>query len=1147
MQESGKNSSASGLLVRRLRSSDSFPLSEGGRNEVCRPWSSRSRDTRKESVTSPIIQDDPSTASNHVQMINVRTLPDSASGDEESNDFVVGRINGEVDSNRDTNIRDSSQIQPSQDVLSRTYDVLLEETLEVIASPSLTSKTPAPLFQLGAGRKSEERGKKNDVGQFQRPLLGRIRSGPAEIGKDKEFKKLRSLLTRTLSFRRTDRSLNLAKRVEVDNRSHLSTPPSTECGTIIESIECKVLESMVHSGSSTSTRSGRRLRSRKEAIQNGADIREMPKGAACSNPEVSAVDGSPDPLSVLTFIEVDVDEAEGEGMGFSAITGGSSYYLDNVASRFLALVGTSGSTDCVDGRGAANVDLKDQSDLHAFLEGSTIPNDGGPRDSSDVHKINRRGEISTEMTYEEMLLTLRDSSADTKVREEEPIYKLSQEMTSGEINSFNKAPSVARDIASELNKTPENLGFERTHEETVMQGSPRKHLFNLRGTHNGRSKMKENAVISHAGRREERESDYMVVDFSKELTYEELKRECVFTPPLAKNTDTSTAAEITVSNDTIHPATDSSVVNETHVDLSHSVMLKNARQRNTSIKHVANVSAHRDIDISERRDNAGICACNAQYAHCQDALEMALVVPSSSCFILSASYGYQGASETSRGHKQEKSSSVKEKQGDSEPKEKLSIGLRLESTYAADSNASLPLLSLQDRAPLQTQYQSTTEASCEVYIEAMRRTPIVTHKPTFKQSEYKLERRNKERNLSTTLRESNRDEALRLRWTKTVNSPDAATKALTPVAPATYDDPNNVIEKIRDSLAVNGDSALCALAAKMQEAIPTDKARSMHDREESAATLLESLVDQVDSSEDGEHSLNLETRPLILRSFLEDALVQSAHLEILGSEEWIVPDCSSNPCYVASFHHSSAIKCDPEIYSAEEKKDEEYIASEASDAIPASGYCHDRDMQSNRSSRSPYNEEFTWSFLHEMMSTGQTLLYMGQVNALPNLRTAQKKRAVTMFIEPGSIQMDDSCSFSPRLVWMTLELESSLHSVMTSSVALTRISSIEFDCWDDSNEWKNVHSAPCFSIVTDEGEAHLFQAGSQHSRAALVYGVRNVIAWLCFSLVTGDAVTTSILCSDESSECSSESLNSALEISFKRLKTMNQFAHNLLD
>jgi hypothetical protein len=398
--------------------------------------------------------------------------------------------------------------------------------------------------------------------------------------------------------------------------------------------------------------------------------------------------------------------------------------------------------------------------------------------------------------------------------------------------------------------------------------------------------------------------------------------------------------------------------------------------------------------------------------------------------------------------------------------------------------------------------------------------------------------------ISKTPSESNREDIRSRQQEKKMGFPDTLTHTLISSASAASVDPQYAIEEIRGSLAVNGESTLPALALKLQEEIRTSQANAINEREDPAAWLRESLVDQADYSDDDEQSLNLEKKPLLVQNFLEDALVQSAHVELLGSEEWIVPDSSSNPGIVP-FHYSSVMSSYTELYSAEEKKDNEHLMSGVSGAIGEPFY--DKEVQSSENSRLSYNEALTWRFLHEMMSTGQTLLYLGQASTLTGPQSALIKRAVTMFIEPGSVGADGRFSFSPRLVWMSLDIESSLQSRMMSSVEFMSIRSIKQGRLGGSNGSNKSHSDPCFSIVTDEGNAHGFQAGSQHSRVLLMHGVQSVIAWLCYCLVTGDAIASSILCSDERSIGSSELLTSGQELAPKRLETLNQFAHKLLD
>jgi hypothetical protein len=292
----------------------------------------------------------------------------------------------------------------------------------------------------------------------------------------------------------------------------------------------------------------------------------------------------------------------------------------------------------MDSGGVTSTDINSRNDLNAFLEGSTVPNDES-RGSPGVPR-----EQSKETTYEEMLATMRGMTA----REVATIDKASSEMTSGKMHSLNEVLSATRNDGSAPTSTGEHNEIELTYEATKQQAAPRQHMFRLNGTKYGRSSMNERKVVSCAGESDEKGTDYMAADNSRELAYKSWKRDVVFSSSVTKDTSVGVTSEL-LSNETVQPTNKSSVVS----DHFHCSLFKNGEEENTSLKRVITIASEQSTDISEGQDNVDSSACNYLDARCQDALEVTLVLQSKSCLILSSSHGYQDFAEAGKGIKAE--------------------------------------------------------------------------------------------------------------------------------------------------------------------------------------------------------------------------------------------------------------------------------------------------------------------------------------------------------------------------------------------------------------------------------------------------------------------------------------------------------------
>ena len=209
--------------------------------------------------------------------------------------------------------------------------------------------------------------------------------------------------------------------------------------------------------------------------------------------------------------------------------------------------------------------------------------------------------------------------------------------------------------------------------------------------------------------------------------------------------------------------------------------------------------------------------------------------------------------------------------------------------------------------------------------------------------------------------------------------------------------------------------------------------------------------------------------------------------------------------------------------SAEEKKDDsECGIGLALESEQSFSKMSDRGIES-LSQQFFYDEEFTWGFLHEMMTSGLTLLQMQPPESLNSKGWAE--RTVNMVIEPGTGGDD-----SPRIQWSSIEI-GRINHVTTTSVNLFGIRSIEMIGIRDPS--------PFFSIVTSDWNVHKFQAGTPDDRDVFVNGLRNVISWFCYHLVTGDCAASLMLLHDENSRDTDALLASSYG--------MSRITHELLD
>lgn len=190
-----------------------------------------------------------------------------------------------------------------------------------------------------------------------------------------------------------------------------------------------------------------------------------------------------------------------------------------------------------------------------------------------------------------------------------------------------------------------------------------------------------------------------------------------------------------------------------------------------------------------------------------------------------------------------------------------------------------------------------------------------------------------------------------------------------------------------------------------------------------------------------------------------------------------------------------------------------------------------------------YNEEFTLEFLHLMMVDGITVLSLQPPNTPENPTNDWKGRTVTMVIEPGTT--GDDQNVQPKLEWTTAA-GGQQFEVLTTSVSLLGILSINSRIDEEKEDDDDVAELCFFTITTNTGDVHVFEANSTGDRDRIVNGLRNVIARLSFHLIAGDATASAELyCDDALPEGGTNPAE--LPTLAKPHMVMNRLSHALLD
>lgn len=140
---------------------------------------------------------------------------------------------------------------------------------------------------------------------------------------------------------------------------------------------------------------------------------------------------------------------------------------------------------------------------------------------------------------------------------------------------------------------------------------------------------------------------------------------------------------------------------------------------------------------------------------------------------------------------------------------------------------------------------------------------------------------------------------------------------------------------------------------------------------------------------------------------------------------------------------------------------------------------------------------------------------------------------VSLTIKPGLSR--GSRLLEPKLSWVNMQ--DSVDEGM--SISLLGIDSI------DTSVNPNEDDNPFFTITTEEGDVHAFESPTLSERNHIVHGIRNVVAWLSYHLITGQMGSGTELVSDleeERGESSGElpSLKTPVQ-------AMNELTHSFLD
>lgn len=140
---------------------------------------------------------------------------------------------------------------------------------------------------------------------------------------------------------------------------------------------------------------------------------------------------------------------------------------------------------------------------------------------------------------------------------------------------------------------------------------------------------------------------------------------------------------------------------------------------------------------------------------------------------------------------------------------------------------------------------------------------------------------------------------------------------------------------------------------------------------------------------------------------------------------------------------------------------------------------------------------------------------------------------VNMTIKPGLSR--GSRLLEPKLFWT--EVTSTQQEVY--SISLLSIHSIHTSLNPNDDDHTQF-----FTITTEQGEVHVFEASTILERHNIVNGIRNVVAWLSYHLVMGNMASGTQLISNLDEENGNQ--NGELPSLRTPAQAMNEISHSFL-
>lgn len=206
--------------------------------------------------------------------------------------------------------------------------------------------------------------------------------------------------------------------------------------------------------------------------------------------------------------------------------------------------------------------------------------------------------------------------------------------------------------------------------------------------------------------------------------------------------------------------------------------------------------------------------------------------------------------------------------------------------------------------------------------------------------------------------------------------------------------------------------------------------------------------------------------------------------------------------------------------------------------------CSSAAQSSKPENRRPYfNEKFAKLFLQKLMTKGIRVLHLQPPGVSGNDSFDWKGRTVSLMIEPGMPGSDSA--IQPKLEWSTLAGGQNFE-VDTSSLALLRILSISGSAQEMKEEGDDDRELCFFTVTTDTGDVHIFEASSPGERDQIVNGLKNVIARLAFHVIAGDTTASSELYNEDAKSKSHNAPVGDLPSLASPHQNMNRIAHTLL-